>query len=65
MNKVYIWFSRITAEFSTAAFRVGHTMVPGMIRTFATIGQREQRRFQLSNEFFKVDLLRQRGGVDR
>lgn len=54
---------RITNEFSTAAFRVGHTMIPSLIKTIARFGGSNGQN-NLRNMFFNVDTLRSRGGTD-
>jgi len=49
---------RITNEFLTAAFRVGHTMVPTMVEFMARQGQRRTRNGRKLNEmFFNVDSI--------
>jgi len=55
---------RITNEFSTAAFRFGHSLIPGIINVYNTVGRNVNPSFQLSKAFNKPDLLRLGGMFD-
>lgn len=56
---------RITNEFAAAAFRVGHTMIPSLIRTIRAFGGGgSDSQNLLRNMFFNVDTLRESGGID-
>lgn len=49
---------RITNEFAAAAFRFGHTLIPGFFRVLAQIGNRINPNLDLQDTFFKPELLR-------
>ena len=56
---------RVTNEFATAAFRVGHTLIPEIIRTFTFItGQAQLTVQRLTQAFGDGDILRQPNFVD-
>jgi len=55
---------RITNEFSTAAFRFGHSLIPGIINVYNTVGRNINPSFQLKNAFNKPELLRLNGMFD-
>jgi len=55
---------RITNEFSTAAFRFGHSLIPGIINVYNTVGRNINPTFQLKNAFNKPELLRLTGMFD-
>ena len=50
---------RVTNEFATAAFRVGHTLIPELITTFNNITREAQNRIPLAKVFSNADILRQ------
>ena len=49
---------RVTNEFATAAFRVGHTLIPEIITTFINISREAKDRIQLAEVFSDGDILR-------
>ena len=49
---------RVTNEFATAAFRVGHTLIPEIITTFNKITREAQNRIRLTEVFSDGDILR-------
>ena len=52
---------RVTNEFATAAFRVGHTLIPEIITTFTKITRKAQnptRILPLAKAFSDADILR-------
>ena len=53
---------RITNEFAAAAFRFGHTMIPGFLRVLGNVGGRLNPDLDLKDTFFKPELLRLPGG---
>ena len=55
---------RITNEFATAAFRFGHSLIPGFIQVNNRIGQQVNPSFSLRESFFKPELLRLPGMID-
>jgi len=55
---------RITNEFSTAAFRFGHSLIPGIIKVYNTVGRNINPTFELKNAFNKPELLRLAGMFD-
>ena len=55
---------RITNEFSTAAFRFGHSLIPGIINVYNKAGSQLDRSFQLKDVFNKPQILRSSGMVD-
>jgi len=55
---------RITNEFSTAAFRFGHSLIPGIINVYSTVGRNINPQFELKNAFNKPELLRLGGMFD-
>ena len=54
---------RITSEFAAAAFRIGHTLIPSLVRRLARGGGAQGQNL-LRDLFSNVDVLRSRGGVD-
>ena len=55
---------RVTNEFATAAFRVGHTLIPEIITTFTKITRKALKPVpvnctRLADVFFDADFLRQ------
>lgn len=50
---------RVTNEFATAAFRVGHTLIPELITTFNNITRKAQDLIRLAKVFSDADILRQ------
>ena len=50
---------RVTNEFATAAFRVGHTLIPEIITTFTKITRKALNRTRLADVFSDGDFLRQ------
>ena len=55
---------RITNEFSSAAFRFGHSLIPGIINVYNKAGRQVSRSFQLKDAFNKPQILRVPGMVD-
>lgn len=56
---------RITNEFSTAAFRFGHSLIPDIIRVYNTVGRGDVNpTFGLRQAFNKPQLLRLSGMMD-
>ena len=55
---------RITNEFAAAAFRFGHTLIPGFIKAFANIDNNIDPKMDLKDTFFKPELLRLPGMYD-
>ena len=53
---------RITNAFASAAFRIGHTLIPGMIQAFARTGA-QIRRMELREAFGNMDVLKQRNMI--
>ena len=49
---------RVTNEFATAAFRVGHTLIPDLITTFSKISREALKRIPLAKVFSDADILR-------
>jgi len=55
---------RITNEFSTAAFRFGHSLIPDIIRVYNNVGGDINPTFSLRQAFNKPQLLRLPGMID-
>ena len=53
---------RINNEFATAAYRVGHTLIPNLINTLQRSGR--MGRNLLRDMFFNIDILRNPEGID-
>ena len=49
---------RVTNEFATAAFRVGHTLIPELITTFSKISREALKLTPLAKVFSDADILR-------
>ena len=56
--------SRVTNEFATAAFRLGHTLIPDIIETFSTITGEARRTIELAETFGDGDILRETNFID-
>ena len=55
---------RITNEFSTAAFRFGHSLIPSLINVYNSVRNSVKESFELKDSFNKPALLRLPGMVD-
>ena len=55
---------RITNEFSTAAFRFGHSLIPSLINVYNSVKTNFDRSFQLKDSFNKPEILRLSGMID-
>jgi len=55
---------RVTNEFISAAFRVGHTLIPSVIQTFSAITGKARRTVELADVFADGDILRERNFLD-
>ena len=52
---------RVTNEFAAAAFRIGHTMVPDVIRLFNANTRRAREEMNLSQFFNNPSIVRDQG----
>ena len=55
---------RVTNAFQAAAFRVGHTLIPDVIKTFSAISGAARRTIDLQETFSDGDILRETNFVD-
>jgi len=55
---------RITNEFSAAAFRFGHSLIPNIINVYNRVGNQVNPSFDLKQAFNKPQLLRLAGMMD-
>ena len=57
--------ARVTNEFGSAAFRVGHTLIPGLVQKFEEKPGTRVDEAQLRDLFNNIDILRARSGIDK
>ena len=55
---------RVTNEFAAGGFRVGHTLIPDVLKTFNAITSRAKREIDVEDAFADSDILREPGFVD-
>ena len=55
---------RVTNAFQAAAFRVGHTLIPDVIKTFSAISGAARRTIDLQETFSDGDILRETNFAD-
>ena len=55
---------RVTNEFAAGGFRVGHTLIPDILKTFDAITSRAKKEIDVEDAFADSDILREPGFVD-
>ena len=55
---------RVTNEFAAAAYRIGHTLIPDIIKTFGAISGKAKREIDLEEAFSQGEILQEKNFFD-